>query len=47
VDRLARWRRHERARPIPTVAELLDRVGLTPHVVRDEDLDATAVIGDR
>jgi len=30
-----------------TAAAVLDRAGFTPHVVRDEDLDATVVIGDR
>jgi release factor glutamine methyltransferase len=30
-----------------TAAEVLGRAGFTPHVVRDEDLDATVVIGDR
>ncbi|HEV7899569.1 MAG TPA: putative protein N(5)-glutamine methyltransferase [Planosporangium sp.] len=34
-------------RQASTAAEILDRAGLTPRVVRDDDLDATAVIGDR
>jgi release factor glutamine methyltransferase len=34
-------------RQAPAAAEVLDRAGLIPHVVHDEDLDATAVIGHR
>ena len=34
-------------RQASTAAAVLDRAGFTPHVVRDEDLDATAVIGER
>jgi release factor glutamine methyltransferase len=34
-------------RQAPTAAEVMDRAGLGPKVVRDEDLDATVVIGER